>query len=182
MLALGGGAAVAWPRAASGQQPPPPVIGFLSGGLASLEAEVVRAFRQGLLETGHSEGHNVAIEFLWADGKNDRLPALAADLVHRQVSVIVALGSTPAALAAKAATATIPIFFPVGTDPLDAGLVASLARPGGNVTGVTNSNTELGPKRLALLRELMPTANIIALLVNPTSSLIAETATRDLQS
>jgi len=173
---------VAWPRAGSGQQPAPPVIGFLSGGLADLEAEVVRAFRQGLLETGYSEGHNVAIEFLWADGSNDRLPALAADLVRRQVSVIVALGSTPAALAAKAATATIPIVFQVGTDPLDAGLVASLARPGGNVTGVTNSNTELGPKRLALLRELMPTANVIALLVNPTSPLIAETAIRDLQS
>jgi putative ABC transport system substrate-binding protein len=182
MLALGGGAAVAWPRVGSGQQPAPPVIGFLSGGLADLEAEVVRAFHQGLLETGYSEGHNVAIEFLWADGNNDRLPALAADLVRRQVSVIVALGSTPAALAAKAATATIPIVFQVGTDPLDAGLVASLARPGGNVTGVTNSNTELGPKRLALLRELMPTANVIALLVNPTSPLIAETAIRDLQS
>src|SRR5262249_25729384 len=119
MLALGGGAAVAWPRAASGQQPPPPVIGFLSGGLASLEAEVVRAFRQGLLETGHSEGHNVAIEFLWADGKNDRLPALAADLVHRQVSVIVALGSTPPPPAAKGGARNIPHVLPGGTDPLD---------------------------------------------------------------
>ena len=175
-------ATVTSPFPARAQKAAMPIIGFLSSASPELHAHVVRAFRLGLGETGHVEGRNVAIEFRWANGQNDQLPALAADLVRRHVSVIAAPGSTPGALAAKAATATIPIVFSVGIDPVASGLVASLAQPGGNITGVTNLNTELGPKRLELLRELMPTANIMALLVNTTSPLIAETASRDLQS
>jgi putative ABC transport system substrate-binding protein len=158
------------------------VIGFINNGTPK-EVEFLRAaFRQGVSETGYIEGQNVTIEYRWSDGHADRLPELAADLVRRRVSVLAAPASTPAALAAKAATATIPVLFLVGTDPVAAGLVASLARPGGNVTGVTTLNTELGPKRLELLRELIPSANIIALLVNPTSPFITENISRELQS
>jgi putative tryptophan/tyrosine transport system substrate-binding protein len=175
------GAAVAWPLAARAQQPTMPVIGFLNGQTAAGYAHLVDAFRQGLAEYGYVEGQNLAIEFRWAEGQYDRLPALATELVRRQVAVIVAGGSPVAAVAAKAATSTIPIVFSIGGDPVQFGLVASLNRPGGNVTGVTNLNTETVAKRVEILREVVPTAAVIALLVNPTNLQQAEAETRDVQ-
>jgi putative ABC transport system substrate-binding protein len=169
--------ATVWPLAARAQQPAMPVIGFMNGGTP--EAHLLAAFRQGLSETGYIEDHNVKIEYRWAESHYDRLPGIAADLVRRQVTVIAATG-TPAAVAAKAATATIPIVFDTAGDPIKLGLVASLNRPGRNLTGVTLLNSELLSKRLGLLHDLIPTATIIGLLVNPTDPR-ADTQTRDMQ-
>ncbi len=177
-----GSAAVAWPLAARAQQPAVPVIGYLGSESPDVFAGRLRAFRQGLSETGYVEGDNVAIEYRWAENQHDRFPALLADLVGRKVTVIAAVTGTPPALAAKAATTTIPIVFATAGDPVALGLVASLNRPGGNLTGVATLTVELGPKQLEMLRELVPTATIIALLVNPTNPTNAETLSRDLQA
>jgi putative tryptophan/tyrosine transport system substrate-binding protein len=173
------GGVAAWPLAAHAQQPAMPVIGFMSGSTSEGNADVLAAFRQGISETGYIEGQNVTIEYRWAEGHYDRLPGLATNLVRRQVAVIAAT-TTPAALAAKAATATIPIVFETAGDPIRLGLVASLNRPGRNITGVTQLSSELVSKRLGLLHDLIPTATIIVLLVNPTDPR-AETQTRDMQ-
>src|SRR5215212_9996332 len=174
------GGAAAWPQGVRAQQPPMPVIGFLGSRASSDDPHLLAALHGGLKEAGYVEGQNVAIEYRFAKNHYDRLPGLAADLVARQVAVICANG--PAALAAKAATVTIPIVFTAGFDPVQIGLVASLNHPGGNITGVSILDVELGPKRLELLHDLVPTATIIAALVNPIDPARAETTAKGFQA
>jgi putative ABC transport system substrate-binding protein len=168
-IAIVGGAAAVWPVATRAQQPGLPLVGFLGSETADLWESRVRAFRQGLSETGFYEGRNVIVEYRWANSRYDQLPALAADLARRPVKVIAALGSVPSARAAKSATTTIPIVFYIGGDPVEFGLVASLNRPGGNLTGLTTLNVEVAPKRLEALHQLVPSATTFALLINPTN-------------
>jgi ABC-type uncharacterized transport system substrate-binding protein len=179
-ITLLGGAAAAWPLGVRAQQPARPVIGYLNTRGPGDDPQLFAALRRGLKEVGYVEGQNVAIDYRFAENQYDRLPALAADLVRRQVAVIAANGF--AAQTAKAATATIPIVFVAGFDPVEVGLVPSLSRPGGNITGVSILDVELGPKRLELLHELVPTATVMAALVNPSDPIRAETISRDLQT
>jgi putative ABC transport system substrate-binding protein len=181
-ITLLGTAAVAWPLPARAQQPALPVVGFLNSTSPETSADRLRAFRQGLKETDYVEGENLAIAYRWAENQIDRVPQLAADLVRRQVAVIVATGGTVTPLAAKTATTTIPIVFIVPEDPVRLGLVASLARPGGNLTGINFFNTELTAKRLELLRELVPGASRVAVLVNPANATTTQTTLRDVEA
>jgi len=182
-ITLLGGATAAWPLSARAQQPAVPVVGYLSSGSSASDANKIgaAAFREALRHAGFVDGRNVAIEYRWADGRYDRLPGLAADLVRRRVDAIVSVGATPNVLAAQAATTSIPILFAIGGDPVRLGLVANLRRPGRNLTGTTNLNTEILPKRLELLHELVPAADTIALLVNPTNP-AAEGQAKDVQA
>jgi putative ABC transport system substrate-binding protein len=170
LMLLIGGAATAWPPAARAQQKAMPVIGFLGATSSGANAPNVAAFRQGVSEAGYIEGKNVAIEYRWAEGRYDELPALAAELVGRNVDVIATSGGPPPALAAKSVTSTVPIVFVSGDDPIGKGLVTSLARPSGNLTGVSLMGVEVTPKRLQLLSELVPQASVVALLVNPNNA------------
>jgi putative ABC transport system substrate-binding protein len=174
------GGAAAWPVAASAQQPVLPVIGFLNPTSPDASAERLRAFRQGLKENGYAEGENVAIEYRWAEGQFDRLPVLAAELVSRRIAVIAAIGNAAATAATTTATTTLPIVFLATEDPVKLGLVASLARPSGNATGINFYSGELTAKRLELLRELVPAATRVAVLVNPANAMTTETTLRDI--
>ena len=175
------GATATWPLSARAQGPGMPVVRFLNFASAKSYAPLSAAFLKGLGETGYAEGRNIAIEYRWAEHQTDRLPALVADLVHRQVAVIAAT-STPAAIAAKRATTTIPIVFETGGDPIQLGLVRSLNRPGGNVTGVSQTNVEIVAKRLELMHELLPAARVFGLLVNPANPALADPATKEVQA
>jgi len=175
------GGAAPWPAAARAQQAPLPVIGFIGSTSPDKYAVRLTAFHQGLKEAGYVEGRNVAIEYRWAEGQYGRLPAFAAEMVRRRVAVIASAGGTASALAAKAATSTIPIVFETASDPVKLGLVASLSQPGGNVTGVTNMNVEIGSKRLELLHELLPAAIVVGVLVNPANPALSEQFMKDLQ-
>ena len=180
-ITLLSGAAVAWPRAARAQQSGMPVVGFISGGAAEADARFAAAFRKGLTETGYVDSQNVTVEYHWLEGRYDSVPALVADLVRRRVTVIATPATPVAALAAKAATATIPIVFSAAGDPVQLGLVASLARPGGNVTGINYFSSELVAKRLRLLHDFVPKAVRVAVLVNPANALTAEPTLREVQ-
>jgi putative ABC transport system substrate-binding protein len=175
------GGAASWPLAARAQQPAMPVIGFITGSSAAASAHYAAAFRKGLNQAGYVEGQNVTIEYHWLDGRYDRMPALAAEVVGRRVAVIATPGSTPASVAAKTATATIPIVFSVAEDPVKLGLVATLARPGGNATGINFFLNEAVSKRLGLLHDLVPRAVRLAVIVNPGNVLSAEAVSRDVQ-
>ena len=176
------GSAVAWPLAARAQQPAMPVVGFLGSESPDVWAPRLRELRRGLSEVGFTEGQNLSIEYRWAQGRNERLPSMATELVRHQVRAIIAPGSTPAALAAQAATKTIPIVFEIASDPVELGLVTRLNQPGGNITGITTLNLEIGPKRLELLHSLIPAATVFGLLINPTNPRLAETNTKSIQS